>query len=101
MHEFVFFTSSCGRKNRKREALIRKLLERKLKEKYSLKVVELLKEPELSREFGVLVTPSLIRLNPKPVKRLVGSFNAEEKLERALNKLIILGEHKTIHENCS
>jgi circadian clock protein KaiB len=43
-------------------------------EDVSIELVDVLREPERSLRDGVLVTPTLIRVAPKPERRMVGNL---------------------------
>jgi circadian clock protein KaiB len=49
-----------------------------------LEVVDVLKDPGRALEEGVLVSPTLVRLSPLPVVRIVGSLNDRETVRLAL-----------------
>lgn len=53
---------------------------RELNEPWQLDVVDVLKRPNQS----VIVTPTLVRLRPKPEVRMVGSLSDREALRRVL-----------------
>lgn len=54
---------------------IHQLLERGLAVPYTLKVIDLDKHPQQGHIEGVMATPTLIRVSPTPVKRVVGELN--------------------------
>jgi len=46
-----------------------------LQERYTLEVVDILQEPLRALTEGVLVTPTLVRLSPLPVRTIVGDLS--------------------------
>lgn len=54
---------------------------------YELRVIDVMASPELAEQAEVLITPTLIRETPLPVKRLVGDLSNLSLLlpERHLN----------------
>lgn len=42
---------------------------------YELEVVDLLEHPRRALDDGIIVTPTLIRLSPLPLRRLIGNLN--------------------------
>jgi circadian clock protein KaiB len=54
---------------------IHQLLEKRLNHPYTLKVIDVAKNPEQAAIHQVLATPTLIRLAPKPIKRVVGQLD--------------------------
>ena len=60
-----------------------------LKDKGTLEIIDVLKEPQLAAEENVMATPTLIRLSPIPVRRLIGDFSDGKK---AFDLLDLTGE---------
>jgi circadian clock protein KaiB len=54
---------------------IHQLLEERLTNPYTLKVIDVAKHPEQAVLHQILTTPTLIRVAPKPVKRVVGQLD--------------------------
>jgi len=54
-------------------------LEDKLDDQYSLNIIDILKNPELGEYDEISLTPTLIRVFPPPVRKVIGVFNGEEK----------------------
>ncbi len=61
------------------------LLSRSLKVPYTLKVVDVTKQPELAEEDQVQATPTLVRVYPQPVRRVVGHLDHRDRLQRLLS----------------
>ena len=64
---------------------VHQLLEQSLNHPYTLKVIDVLKHPEQAEEDQISATPTLIKIWPKPVRRIVGELNDAEKIMRLLN----------------
>jgi circadian clock protein KaiB len=54
---------------------IHQLLEARLTNPYTLKVIDVAKHPEQAILHQIFITPTLIRVAPKPVKRIVGQLD--------------------------
>ncbi len=54
---------------------IHHLLETQLNHPYTLKVVDISKHPEMAETHHVSATPTLVRVWPKPIRRIVGELN--------------------------
>ena len=54
---------------------IHQLLEAELTHPYSLKVIDVAKNPEQAVLQRVITTPTLIRISPQPIKRIVGQLD--------------------------
>ncbi len=59
---------------------VHQLLEQCLDRPYTLKVIDVLKHPEQAETDQISATPTLIKIWPKPVRRIVGELNDAEKI---------------------
>jgi len=50
-----------------------------LKEKGTLEIIDILKHPQKAMEYNVLATPTLIRVLPTPVYRVLGDLSDGKK----------------------
>ena len=73
-------------------ANLKKICEDKLKGKYRIEVVDLLKKPQLAKGDQIIAIPTLVRRLPPPVKKIVGNLS---KTERTLVGLDILPRAET------
>jgi circadian clock protein KaiB len=55
-----------------------------LKDNYKLEVVDILEQPRRALTEGVLVTPSLAKLSPRPAANVVGNLSDKNKVVLAL-----------------
>lgn len=54
---------------------------------YDLQIVDLLEQPILGLADGIVVTPTLVRLSPKPVRRMIGNLGDKTHVLTALLNL--------------
>jgi len=47
---------------------------------YSLKVIDVLKHPKLAEEDKILATPTLVKVLPPPVRKIIGDLSDKEKV---------------------
>lgn len=59
---------------------VKRLLEERFPGAYTLNVVDVLKHPELANEDRVLVAPTLLRVSPPPVQRVLGDLTNQDKI---------------------
>jgi len=59
---------------------LKSILQVQLKGLYTLKIIDVLKQPQLAEEDKILATPSLIRELPPPVRKIIGDLVDEEKV---------------------
>jgi len=76
------FISSNNSNSEKTLNNIHHLLESGLTNPYNLKVIDVAKNPEQAALHQVITTPTLIRISPQPVKRIVGQL---DDIPRVLN----------------
>jgi len=55
-----------------------------LADRHELEIVDVLREPKLALANRIFMTPTLIRLAPAPVLRIVGALSQTETVLRAL-----------------
>lgn len=63
---------------------LHQLLENSLRHPYTLKVIDIFKHPELAEADQISATPTLLRVWPQPVRRIVGDMNNVEQVLRIL-----------------
>jgi circadian clock protein KaiB len=66
-------------------ARIKSVCEEHLEGRYDLEVIDIYQQPELAQEGQIVVTPTLIKVLPAPLRRLVGDLLDTEKVLRGLN----------------
>jgi circadian clock protein KaiB len=60
-------------------ANVRKLCEKHLTGSYELKVIDIYQQPQLAREEQIIATPTLIKKQPLPLRRLIGDMSDTER----------------------
>ena len=63
---------------------LRVLLDKELKDQYSLEVIDVLDNPQRADEDNILATPTLVKASPLPERRVVGDLSDKEKILTAL-----------------
>ena len=63
---------------------LHQLLEQSIGHPYTLKVIDVFKHPERAEADQISATPTLIRVWPRPVRRIVGELDNAEKILRLL-----------------
>jgi circadian clock protein KaiB len=80
----LFVSGTTARSTRAIENL-RRLCEEQLQGRYSLEVVDIYQHPEAARDNQVVAAPTLVKMLPDPVRRIVGDLADEERVLRGLN----------------
>ena len=47
---------------------------------YRLEVIDVLEQPEMARRYHVIATPTLIKLLPPPLRRIIGDLSDTERV---------------------
>ncbi len=55
------------------------ICEEHLKGKYTIEIVDLLKNPQLARGDQILAIPTLVRKLPEPIKKIIGDLSNTER----------------------
>nr|WP_124970693.1 circadian clock KaiB family protein [Aphanothece sacrum] len=64
---------------------IHHLLETELQHPYTLKVIDIIKHPEEAETHQISATPTLLRVSPKPMRRIVGEFQDLSRVLQIIN----------------
>jgi circadian clock protein KaiB len=68
--------------------------EKTTKGNYELEVIDVLKHPQLAEDEKIIATPSLVKLLPMPVRKIIGDLSDKEKILVGLD-LVSIGGAKT------
>jgi len=66
---------------------LRNILETEFNGVYALKVIDVLKNPQLAEEDKILATPTLAKILPPPVRRIIGDLSDRERVLIGLDLL--------------
>ncbi len=62
----------------------RRLCDRHLVDRVDVEVVDIYQQPELAERDHVVAAPTLVKLSPLPVRRIIGDLSDESRVLRAL-----------------
>jgi circadian clock protein KaiB len=79
-HELTLFITGATPRSLRAVANVRNFCERELADDYDLEIVDLYEHPERAQPADVVVSPTLIRYRPKPVKMLIGDMSDQQLL---------------------
>lgn len=80
----LFVTGSTPRSMRAIENM-RQLCDENLKGRYSLEVVDIYEHPEATRELQIVASPTLVKVLPEPLRRIIGDLSDKERVLAGLN----------------
>lgn len=66
---------------------LKNILEQEFQGVYALKVIDVLKNPQIAEEDKILATPTLSKILPPPVRRIIGDLSDREKVLIGLDLL--------------
>lgn len=81
------FISGNSTATEKTLAIIHELLEEGLDRSYTLKVIDIAQHPEQAEIHQISATPTLIRVWPQPVRRIIGELNDLQRVLRIISSL--------------
>ncbi len=66
-------------------ANLKKICEEHLAGKYKIKIIDLIKEPQLAKGDQILAIPTLVRKLPEPIRKIIGDLSNTERVLVGLN----------------
>jgi circadian clock protein KaiB len=82
MKEYVLKLYVTGQTPRAERAIanLRRLCDHDLEGRYEVEVVDVLEHPQLAEQEKILATPTLVRLLPPPLRRVIGDLSESDKV---------------------
>ena len=68
-------------------ANLKKICEEHLKDRYTIEVIDLMKNPQLAKGDQILAIPTLVRKLPEPIRKIIGDLSNTERVLVGLNVL--------------
>ncbi len=78
MYEIRLYVVKTSHKSDKTIKQLEILLEKKIGEDYKMEIIDVLEHPEMARSDKIFVTPTLVRIFPKPMKKVIGDLSCDE-----------------------
>ncbi|HEY2464121.1 MAG TPA: circadian clock KaiB family protein [Steroidobacteraceae bacterium] len=75
----LFITGTTSRSSRA-IANLRRLCEERLHGEYDLEVVDIYQHPEAAKQHQILAAPTLVKMLPLPLRRIIGDLANEERV---------------------
>jgi circadian clock protein KaiB len=80
----LFITGSTPRSARAIENM-RRICDENLKGRYDLEVIDVYQNPEATKELQVVATPTLVKILPEPLRRIIGDLSDTERVFAGLD----------------
>jgi circadian clock protein KaiB len=77
--ELRLYTAGQSPKSLAALSNLKRVCEEHLAGRYSIEVVDLLKNPRLAKDHEIVAIPTLVRKLPEPLRKLVGDFSNTER----------------------
>jgi circadian clock protein KaiB len=84
-YELKLFVTGLTPRSTEAVATMKEICESLLRGRYDLEVVDLYQHPERAATDDVIAAPTLVRRQPLPVRRMIGSFDDRRRILRGLN----------------
>jgi circadian clock protein KaiB len=92
---FRLYVTGRSTKSLNAIANLKKICDEYLPNRYEIEVIDLLTKPLLAEEAQIIAIPTLIRVLPEPIRRVIGDLSNKEKVLLALEiEPILLDETK-------
>jgi len=59
---------------------LKKIAEEHLKGRYTIEIIDLVKNPKLARGDQIIATPTLVRKLPEPIRKIIGDLSNKERV---------------------
>lgn len=80
----LFITGSTPRSARAIENM-RRICAENLEGRYDLEVVDVYQDPEATKELQIIATPTLVKILPEPLRRIIGDLSDRERVLAGLD----------------
>lgn len=84
----LYITGTTPRSLRAIENL-REILAAQATERFDLQVIDIYQQPEAAAEHQIIAAPTLVRLSPEPVRRIIGDLSDRERVLKGLQLSVI------------
>ena len=91
MQKYVLRLYVTGQTPRSKDAIahMQALCEEDFKDQISLEIIDVLEQPQLAENQKILATPTLLKMVPPPLKRIIGDLSDKEKVLLGLDLVLI------------
>ena len=77
----------AGSTHRSRRAIenLRRVCDEHLQGRLDLEVIDIYQQPELAGQYQVIAAPTLVKLLPLPIRRIIGDLSEKDRVLRGLD----------------
>jgi circadian clock protein KaiB len=80
----LFVTGSTPRSTRAIENM-RRICDQNLRGRYDLEVIDVYQNPEATKDLQIVATPTLVKILPEPLRRIIGDLSDNDRVLAGLN----------------
>jgi circadian clock protein KaiB len=80
MHYFQLYINGHSSNSVQAVDTLLEICKGNLNGKYQLEIIDIQKDPDRAEEAGIIAIPTLIRLSPTPVSRIIGALNVRSRV---------------------
>jgi circadian clock protein KaiB len=82
LDEYVLRLFVAGSTTRSQKAItnVRHICEQHLTDRFDLEVIDIYTHPQQTRDLQIVATPTLVKLEPKPLRRIVGDLTNSDRV---------------------
>ncbi|WP_162426079.1 circadian clock KaiB family protein [Pontibacter pudoricolor] len=80
MHVFQLFINGHSLNSIDAVDTLLKICRENLNGNYQLEIIDIQKDPDKAEEAGIIAIPTLIRMEPTPVSRIIGALNVRSRV---------------------
>jgi circadian clock protein KaiB len=80
MHYFQLYINGHSSNSVQAVDTLLEICKENLKGKYQLEIIDIQKDPDRAEEAGIIAIPTLIRLSPTPISRIIGALNVRSRV---------------------
>jgi circadian clock protein KaiB len=86
-HRYVLRLFVTGTTTRSQRAIanMRKICEAELAGQFDLEIIDVYQNPQATQELQVVATPTLVKVLPEPLRRIIGDLSDREKVLAGLD----------------
>lgn len=80
MHAFQLYINGHSSNSVQAVNTLLEICNGNLKGQYQLEIIDIQKDPDRAEEAGIIAIPTLIRLSPTPISRIIGALNVRSRV---------------------
>jgi circadian clock protein KaiB len=80
MHYFQLYINGHSSNSVQAVDTLLEICKGNLKGNYQLEIIDIQKDPDRAEEAGIIAIPTLIRLSPTPISRIIGALNVRSRV---------------------